>query len=142
MGHIITNEGVQVDSSKTDAVCTFPRPKTQRDVRSFLGLCNYYRRFIQHFFKIATPLNQLLQKDKQFNWTDNCETAFNDLKQALITAPMLRYPDMNSAFILSTDARGTAIGYILGQKDPDGKEMVVAYGGRSLRPGETEIYCV
>ena len=136
LGHIITNEGVQVDTSKTDAVRTFPRPKTQRDVRSFLGLCNYYRRFIQNFSKIATPLNQLLQKDIQFNWTDNCETAFNDLKQALITAPMLRYPDMNSAFILSTDASGTAIGYILGQKGPDGKEMVVAYGGRSLRPEE------
>ena len=136
LGHTITREGVRMDSSKTDAVRTFPRPKTQKDVRSFLGLCNYYRRFVQNFSKIATPLNQLLQKDKPFHWDDKCQTAFENLKHALITAPMLTYPDMNVPFILSTDASGTAIGYILGQKDSDGKEMVVAYGGRSLRPDE------
>lgn len=136
LGHVITKHGIEVDASKTDAVRTFPRPKTQRDVRSFLGLCNYYRRFIENFSKIATPLNQLLQKEAKFVWTEKCEAAFKNLKQALVTAPMLRYPDMNTPFILSTDASGTAIGYILGQKGPDGKEMVVAYGGRSLRPDE------
>ena len=65
-----------MDSSKTEAVSTFPRPKTQNDVRSFLGLCNYYRRFVQKISKIATPLNQLLQKDKPFHWDDKCQTAF------------------------------------------------------------------
>ena len=125
-----------MDSSETDAVRTFPRPKTQKDVRSFLGLCNYYRRFVQKFSKIATPLNQLLQKNKPFHWNDKSQTTFENLKYALMTAPMLTYPDMNVPFILSTDGRGTAIGYILGQKDSGGKEMVVAYGGRSLRPDE------
>ena len=133
LGHVITKDGVQVDTNKTDAVSKFPRPKTKTDVRSFLGLCNYYRKFIESFSKIATPLNQLLQKDSPFVWSDKCETAFKNLKQALVTAPMLRYPDMNAPFILSTDASGTALGYILGQKSPDSKERVVAYGGRSLR---------
>ena len=136
LGHIITTDGVKVDASKTDAVRNYARPKTQKDVRSFLGLCNYYRRFIQNFAKIATPLNQLLQKDVPFKWSEKCEEAFQKLKDMLITAPMLRYPNMNAPFILSTDASGTAIGYILGQKASDGKEMVVAYGGRSLRPDE------
>ena len=139
LGHVITKDGVQVDTNKTDAVSKFPRQKTQTDVRSFLGLCNYYRRFIENFSKIATPLNQLLQKDSPFVWSDICETAFINLKQALVTAPMLRYPDMNAPFILWTDASGTALGYILGQKGPDGKERVVAYGGRSLRPDERKF---
>ena len=111
LGHTITCEGVCMDSSKTDAVRTYPRPKTQKDVRSFLGLCNYYRRFVQKFSKIATPLNQLLQKDKPFHWDDKCQTTFENLKYALMTAP-----DMNVPFILSTDGSGTAIGYILGQR--------------------------
>ena len=75
-----------------------------------------------------------MQNDKPFHWDDKCQTAFENLKNALITAPMLTYPDMNVPFILSTDAICTAIGYILGQKDSDEKEMVVAYGGQSLRP--------
>ena len=62
VGHVITKDGVQVDMSKTDAIRTFPAPKTQKDVRSFLGVCNYYRRFVENFSKIATPLNQLPQK--------------------------------------------------------------------------------
>ena len=116
LSHVITRYGVQVDSSKTEVVSTFPTPKTRRDVHRFLGLCNYYRRFVQNFSKIATPLKQLLQKDAKFVWSQKCENAFQQLKKTLVTAPMLQYPDINSPFILSTDASGTAIGYILRQK--------------------------
>ena len=139
LGHIITKDGVFVDEKKTEKVSQYPTPKSQTEVRSFLGLCNYYRRFVENFSKLATPLNQLLQKDVKFNWTKECEESFQALKNALVTAPMLKYPDMNAPFILSTDASGTALGYILGQKGPDGKEMVVAYGGRSLKPDERKF---
>ncbi|MEW8546122.1 MAG: reverse transcriptase domain-containing protein [Candidatus Thiodiazotropha sp.] len=136
LGHIITKDGVEVDPDNTSKVRSFPRPKSQKEIRTFLGLCNYYRRFIENFSKIASPLNALLAKDRKFVWNEACETSFNKLKEALITAPVLKYPNMNEPFILSTDASGTAIGYILGQKDEQGREMVVAYGGRSLRPDE------
>ncbi|MES9881486.1 MAG: reverse transcriptase family protein [Sedimenticola sp.] len=147
LGHVLSKDGIEVDSSKTEAVRSFPTPKTQRDVRRFLGLCNYYRRFVPNFSKMAAPMNHLLQKDCPFHWDEKCESSFQYLKDALTSAPMLVYPDMNAPFILSTDASGVAIGYILGQKGPHGKEMVVAYGGRSLRPEErnysvSEIECL
>lgn len=136
LGHVISKSGIGVDPSKTDAVRTFPTPKNQRDVRSFLGLANFYRRFVKDFSKIATPLNRLLQKECQFIWTDLCQDAFDKLKQALITAPMLHYPNLNDQFCLTTDASDVSLGYILSQKDKENKERVVAYGGRSLRPDE------
>ena len=136
LGHELSKQGICVDSSKTDAVRTFPVPKTQRDVRSFLGLCNFYRRYVENFSKIAAPLNRLLEKDKPFKWTEACQNSFDSLKLALITAPMMDYPDLNSKFILTTDASDVLLGYILSQKGSDNKERVVAYGGRSLRPDE------
>ena len=139
LGHVITKHGIFVDEKKTEKVSNYPTPKSQTEVRSFLGLCNYYRRFVENFSKLATPLNQLLQKDIKFSWSQDCEISFQALKHALVTAPMPKYPDMNAPFILSTDASGTALGYILGQKGPDGKEMVVAYGGRSLKPDERKF---
>ena len=139
LGHVITKDGIFVDEKKTEKVSKYPVPKSQTEVRSFLGLCNYYRRFVKNFSKLATPLNQLLQKYTKFNWSQECEESFQALKHALVTAPMLKYPDMNAPFILSTDASGTALWYILGQKGPDGKEMVVAYGGRSLKPDERKF---
>ena len=136
LGHVITKDGIFVDEKKTEKISKYQIPKSQTEVRSFLGLCNYYRRFVKNFSKLATPLNQLLQEDTKFNWSQECEESFQALKHAFVTAPMLKYPDMNAPFILSTDASGTSLGYILGQKGLDGKEMVVAYGGRSLKPDE------
>ncbi|MES9902577.1 MAG: reverse transcriptase family protein [Sedimenticola sp.] len=147
LGHVLSKDGIEVDKSKTDAVRSFPTPKTQRDIRRFLGLCNYYRRFVSNFSQIAAPMNQLLQKDRPFHWDEKCKVSFQSLKDSLTSAPMLSYPDMNAPFILSTDGSGEAISYILGQKGPCGKEMVVSYGGRSLRPDErkytvSEIECL
>ena len=107
--HELSKQGICVDSSKTDAVRTFPVPKTQRDVRSFLGLCNFYRRYVENFSKIAKPLNRLSEKDKPFKWIEACQNSFDSLKQALITAPMLDYPDLNSKFILTTDASDVSL---------------------------------
>ena len=136
LGHNISKSGIELDPSNTNAVRTFPVPKNQRDVRSFLGLANFYRRFCKDFAKIATPLNKLLQKGITWKWTEEAQDAFEKLKECLITAPMLHYPDLNSSFCLTTDASDVSLGYILSQKDSNNKDRVVAYGGRSLRPDE------
>ncbi|KAK3100349.1 hypothetical protein FSP39_018534 [Pinctada imbricata] len=137
LGHVISNKGIKVDSDKTAAVATYPVPKSIKHVRSFLGMCNYYRKFIKNYSKIAAPLSRLLCKDSKFRWTDECTTAFNTLKAALTSAPILAYPDFSRPFVLSTDASEEAIGYILGQVDPNTNlEHVIAYGGRSLHAAE------
>ena len=81
LGHRFTQEGIGVDTEKTAAVVDFPTPKNQTDVRAFLGLSGYYRRFIQGYAEIARPLNQLLRKDSKWQWTDQCEAAFKKLKK-------------------------------------------------------------
>lgn len=132
LGHIISRQGVRVDSEKTAAVSEFPTPKTQKQVRSFLGMANYYRRFVQDFAKIATPLNSLLNKDKKFEWNIQCQSAFETLKEKLISAPILAYPDTSKSFILTCDASDSAVGYVLGQIDDENREYVICYGGKSL----------
>ncbi len=138
LGHYITRSGVEMDEAKLKVVKSFPVPKSQKQVRSFIGLCNYYRRFVQDFAKIAKPLNDLFKKtDMPFRWTDECQSAFEKLKQALVSEPIvLQYPDFNREFTLSCDASDYAIGYILGQLDDNGGEHVVAYAGRSLNSAE------
>ena len=136
LGHVVSKDGVSVDQRKIELVKNFPTPKSQHDVRSFLGLANYYRRFVKNFSAIATPLNDLLKIDQKFTWTTAAENAFQQLKTALTTAPILVYPDFTRQFILSTDASHTAIGYVLGQRDDAGRERVIAYGGRALRGAE------
>lgn len=135
LGHVISKNGIQVNPDKIEVVKSFPTPKNPKQVRSFLGLCNYYIRFVLGYSKIVHPLNQLLHKDRKFKWTSECTSAFDTLKAAL-TSPILALPDTSKEFILSTDASATAIGFVLSQKDDDNKEHVIAYGGRSLRGAE------
>ena len=136
LGHIVSKDGVSVDPAKTDLVKNFPTPKSQQEVRSFLGLANYYRRFVKNFSATAAPLNNLLKNQAKFDWNQSADRAFQTIKAALTTAPILAYPDFSRQFILYTDASNQAIGYILGQKDEQGKETVIAYGGRALRGAE------
>ena len=136
LGHIISEKGIAPNPEKTKAVETFPVPKTKTDVKSFLGLCNYYRKFIKDFSHTATALTQLLKKDNPFHWTDACHKAFQTLKDTLVTSPILMFPDFSKPFILYTDASDYAIGYILGQLDDQGKERVIAYSGRSMNEAE------
>ncbi|MES9881967.1 MAG: reverse transcriptase domain-containing protein [Sedimenticola sp.] len=136
LGHRFSKDGMSVDQEKIEAVKSYPEPKSQREVRSFLGLCNYYRRFVKSFADIARPLNSTLCKNAKFEWTDECRDSFNTLKKALTEAPILVFPDFSKKFILYTDASIEAISYILGQKDSENREHVIAYGGRSLRPAE------
>ena len=101
-----------------------------------MGLCNYYRRFVKGYSKIAVTLNELLKKGIKFLWTDACESSFQNLKTALAKTPILAYADMNRPFILTTDASNTAIGYILSQADSNGREVPLVFGGRALRQPE------
>lgn len=141
LGHIVSKSGIKTDPEKIKAVKSMPRPNTVTQMRSFLGLTSYYRKFIKDYSKIAKPLFDLTKKEKTFNWEEACETAFKDLKLKLITAPILAYPRAEgSEFILDTDASAYAIGAVLSQVQ-DGKERVIAYGSRSLDKPERN-YCV
>jgi hypothetical protein len=93
LGHFISSQGIQVDPAKIQAIKNLPIPKTQTEVRSFLGHARYYRRFINFFSKIASPLFVLLMKTVEFKWTNPCQEAFNTLKHQLSTTPILRGPD-------------------------------------------------
>lgn len=139
LSHKIDRFGLSTDASNIDKVKQFPPPNRVRDIRSFLGLCNYYRRFILNYAKIAKPLQDLVRKDVKFQWNDDAKKAFEELKIKLTTAPVLALPDLNSdqPLRLTTDASSLATGFILTQKlydDVTGKlqEKVICYGGRSL----------
>lgn len=143
LGHIVTRRGVKPDPAKVDAVRNWPVPTTIKDVRAFLGLAGYYRRFIAGFAKIARPLNSLLTgipADKKagsrsITWTEACEEAFRTLKTALVEAPVLAYADFTLPFRLYTDASNQGLGAVLAQVQ-NGEERVVAYASRSLHPTE------
>ncbi|GBM51458.1 Retrovirus-related Pol polyprotein from transposon 297 [Araneus ventricosus] len=130
-------DGVKTDPEKTKAVVDWP--KIVHDLRSFLGLCTYYRRFVRNFSAIARPLHKLTDSRPNFNWTEECEKSFNSLKQALITSPVLTYPRTDKEFILDTDASNEGIGAVLSQKIGN-EECVIAYFSKSL--GKPERNCV
>jgi len=138
LGHILTRSGQKVDPSKIDAMVNFPKPTNQRETRQYLGLTQYYKKFIEGYAKIAAPLNQLLRKDMKtkFEWTDDCDTAFLTLKQKLTTTPILSFVDLRKPFIITTDGSLSAISWILSQIGPDGREHPCFYGGRSLHDSE------
>ncbi|XP_063895318.1 uncharacterized protein LOC135118122 [Helicoverpa armigera] len=135
LGHIITDKGVCPNPDKIKAVTQFPTPKNPKDIKSFLGLVGYYRRFIENFSKITKPLTSLLKKDVSFIWSSEQENAFNILKQKLTTAPLLQYPDFSRPFLLTTDASNYAVGAILSQGEI-GKDKPIAYASRTLNKAE------
>lgn len=135
LGHIVTKDGITPDPKKVEAVKNFPIPRDITELRSFLGLCSYYRKFVEGFAKIATPLHSLLKKGNDYAWTPAADSAFNTLRNKLITAPILRFPDFEKPFLLYCDASIRGLGAVLSQKF-DEKEHVIAYGSRSLQPAE------
>ena len=137
LGHILSREGIRPNPEKTAIIDSFPTPTDVKQVRSFLGLANYYKRFVKDFSVIAAPLFKLLRKDVSFVWDEACVQAFNIIRNKLVQEPILKFPDMSRPFLLTTDASNTGIGYVLSQKDDTGREHAVAYGGRALRGPET-----
>ena len=114
LGHVITSAGVAMDTSKVEAVQSWPQSRNARGLRGFLGLAGYYRRFIQDYGIIAAPLTQLLRKEG-FKWSDDAEAAFTALKLALSAAPVLHLPDFTEPFIVDCDASGLGFGAVLHQ---------------------------
>ncbi|KAK1693160.1 hypothetical protein QYE76_009857 [Lolium multiflorum] len=131
LGHVISAGGVSVDPSKIQSIMEKKAPTNQTEVRAFLGLVGYYRKFVEGFSSIARPLTQLLKKDKKFEWTDKCEASFQELKKRLVTAPVLTMPDITKDFDVYCDASKLGLGSVLMQ---EGK--VIAYLSRQLRPHE------
>ncbi|KAJ9519373.1 hypothetical protein QJQ45_023169 [Haematococcus lacustris] len=140
LGHIITSTGIACDPNKVAAINSWPVPTTVHEVRSFLGLANYYRRFVNNFSTIAEPLTALTQADghdKQgkVTWTSAQQSAFDALKHALTSAPILIAPDPTQPYTLRCDASGIGIGAVLSQGTGPA-ERVVAYHSRKLLPAE------
>ncbi|RVW80717.1 Retrovirus-related Pol polyprotein from transposon 17.6 [Vitis vinifera] len=104
LGHVVSNDGISVDPGKVDAVANWRRPSTVTEIRSFLGLAGYYRRFIEGFSKIALPLTKLTQKGVKFEWSDDCECSFQELKNRLVSAPILTIPSGSGGFVVYSDA--------------------------------------
>lgn len=136
LGHVVSKKGIQPDPEKISAVLNFPRPQQQKDLRSFLGLGSYFRRFIRNFATVASPLHHLLRPGIPFVWTEDCERAFQALKDALTSSPVLCHFNDSAPTILHTDASGQGIGAVLLQLDAHKKERVVAYASRALTAAE------
>ena len=131
LGHVISEKGVAVDPSKVEAIINWERPKTVTEIRSFLGLAGYYRRFIKGFSQIAMPLTRLTRKGQTLEWNEKCENSFQELKVRLTSSPILTIPDPTESFTIYSDASKKGLGCVLMQQ---GK--VVAYASRQLRPHE------
>ena len=136
LGHIISSEGTRIDPSKISIIRQWPTPTCVKHVRQICGYANFYRKYAYQFSQIIAPLNNLLKKDQPFVWSKECQEAFDKLKDILSTTPLLRYPDVNRPFIITTDASLNGIAFILSQKDANGVEKPISFGGRSLRPNE------
>ena len=139
LGHVISDRGISTDPQKIKAVMEWPAPSSVRDVRSFLGLAGYHRRFVKDFAAKASPLNHLINKGA-FHWDKDAQTSFEELKKALTSPPILAMPTDEDEFTLDTDASDYAIGAVLSQKQ-NGVERVIAYASRALDRRERN-YCV
>jgi hypothetical protein len=140
LGHVLSAEGVRPSPENVEKIVNWSEPTTVKQVQSFLGTANYYRRFIQDYATIARPLIDLTKKNKVFKWTNECETAFNQLRKLLTSRPIMAHPRDDADFILDTDACDVSIGAVLSQRQ-DGVERVIAYGSKSLSKCQRN-YCV
>ncbi|KAG1468800.1 hypothetical protein G6F56_003628 [Rhizopus delemar] len=138
LGYVLSPDGLHTDPEKVRAVASFPVPTSAETLRSFLGLAGYYRSFISQFSVLAAPLHALLCADAPWVWSTKEQEAYDTLKTALLTAPVLRYPDFSRPFELHTDGACSAgIGVILCQRDPRNRRAyAIAYASRSLTPAE------
>ena len=136
LGHLITPLGLKPNPRLVNAVQEFQIPSDVRELRRFLGLASYYRKFIPKFAKVAEPLHRLTRKEAKFVWSHDCQRAFDSLKQKLTEAPVLAYPSFGRDFVPETDASIQGVGAILSQKQDDGKLHPVAFASHALSQSE------
>ena len=137
LGHNLSCDGVSPSKDKVEAIKSFPIPKTVKQMRSWLGLSGFYRKFIPKYAEIAKPLYSLTKKNVPFNWNSECQSSFDKLKSNIIENAVLQYPDFGKPFILATDASDIAISGTLSQRDENGVLRPVSFAGRSLSDVET-----
>ena len=153
LGHTITPGGIDCSEDKVEVIQNWPTPRTTKDLRSFLGFCSYYRRFLEGFSKIAAPLHDLVNEactkpgkkrakvaDLTELWSPKHQEAFEELKAGLSSAPTLAYADFTKPFIVETDASHEGLGAILSQKQDDGKTRPIAFASRRLRENEKQYH--
>jgi hypothetical protein len=131
LGHIISNGGISLDPAKVKEIVVWSIPTTVIEIRSFLGLVGYYRRFIEGFSKIAKPMTSLLQKGREFKWDEKCQDSFDQLKKRLMSPPVLVMPDLQKGFDIYCDACGQGLRCVLMQEG-----HVIAYASSQLRKHE------
>lgn len=141
LGHIFSSKGVTACPKKLSAILEFPRPTTKRQVKGFLGMVSFYRAYQADLAKKVTPLNELLKKDQRFQWTQQCETAFQEIREGLRNIPVLSFPDEGEGagrYVLQVDASNSAVAGTFSQVSRDGQEeRLIACYGRTLRPNES-----
>ena len=142
LGMVIEEGKISMDSGKLNGIRDWPTPTTVKQVRAFLGFGNFYRRFIWHFSELAKPLNDLLKKDQKFEWTNECQKAFDELKKRFTEEPVLMMPDQTKPFQIESDASKYATGAVLTQLDSNGDRHPVSFISKTLSPTERnyEIY--
>jgi transposase InsO family protein len=136
LGYIVSSSGISMDPTKVQTILDWKTPQSVRDVQCFLGFANFYRKFIKDYSKIVLPLTQLTQKDQVFIWSTNANSAFEGLKQAFTSAPILIHVDPAKRFVLEADASDFALGSVLSQTGDDGRLHPVAFHSRKFEPAE------
>lgn len=137
LGHIVSQNGVRIDQSRTQAVYSFAIPKNVKAVARFVGMINFFRKYIPNFAQLAAPLNELRKKDRKFEWGPSQQSSFEALKKALATAPVLAMADFNKEFIVQTDASMSGVAAVLLQEGESGRRPI-AYASRCLSPVEAK----
>lgn len=135
LGYVVGASGLMVDPEKVEAIIRIPIPKTVSEVRRLVGIASWYRRFVPNFSTIVSPLTSLLRKNAKFVWDSNCEAAFEQIKNCLVSAPILTCPNFDLPFTIQTDASDYGIAGVLTQVQ-DGHEKVICYVSRSLTKSE------
>jgi hypothetical protein len=135
LGHVVSDQGIGMEKGKIQAINDWPQLKSVEDVRSFLGLAGYYRKFIKDFSRITAPLTDLLHNGVKFEWTEKQQIAFTQLKESMSTGPILILPDPKLPYVVATDASGYAIGAMLGQDQGKGVQPI-AFLSKKMLPAE------
>lgn len=140
LGHKINRTDIKMDTSRIKAINEFPRPRNIRELRGFLGLINFDRRFCEHFSDLTLPLLKLLKKDYRWNWGNKEQKAFDDVKLAFLNVTIVIHPDFDKTFFIQADSSGFGLGACLYQLNEANDRLVIAYASRTLKGSEVRYH--